>query len=161
MAEAREGEIDATPGSGSNAEASVTVTPNCVFCSICSKESKAEILYEDTDYVCFVDRKPASKHHYLVVPRKHIPDPRSLTSDHVSLVERMAEIGRQVLEKQGGSFEMARLGFHWPPFIFVKHLHLHIISPESEMNWLNRNIIFRKDSYFFSSPDYMLNYIKK
>lgn len=72
----------------------------------------------------------------------------------------MAEIGRLVLEDRGGNFEEARLGFHWPPFIFVKHLHLHVISPVSGMSWINRNVVFRKDSYVFSSPAYMVNYLK-
>lgn len=139
---------------------STDISPNCVFCKICSRESQAEIVYQDPDYVCFVDRKPASTHHYLVVPRRHLQDPRVLTSNHIPLVERMAEIGRQVLEERGGSKEEARLGFHWPPFILVKHLHLHVISPESEMGWLNRTVIFRKDSYFFSSPNSMINYLK-
>ena len=134
--------------------------PNCIFCKICSKEAPAEIVYEDPDYVCFVDRKPASTHHYLVTPRRHIQDSRSLTASHIPMVERMAEIGRQMLEERGESVDKARFGFHWPPFVLVKHLHLHVISPESGMGWLNRTVIFRKDSYFFNSPNSMINYIK-
>lgn len=136
------------------------INPSCIFCKICSRDSPAEIVYEDSEYVCFVDKKPVSTHHYLVVPRQHIQDSRVLTESHTPLVERMAEIGKQVLEERGGSLEEARLGFHWPPFIFVKHLHLHIISPESEMGWLNRKVVFRKDSYVFSSPTYMVDYLK-
>ena len=134
--------------------------PNCIFCKICCKEAQAEVVYEDSDYVCFVDRKPVSKHHYLVVPRQHIQDSRALNSSHTPLVERMTEIGYKVLGERGGNVEDARLGFHWPPFIFVRHLHLHVISPEGDMGWVNRNIVFRKDSYVFSSPAYLLNYLK-
>lgn len=142
-----------------NSSSDVT-NPNCIFCKIAGKESPAEMVYEDSDYVCFVDRKPCSTHHYLVVPRQHISDSRVLTSSHTPMVERMAEIGRQVLEDRGGNFQEARLGFHWPPFIFVKHLHLHVVSPVSSMSWINRNVVFRKDSYVFSSPAYMVNYLK-
>lgn len=134
--------------------------PNCVFCKICSKDAQAEIVYEDSDYVCIVDRRPASTHHYLVVPCQHIRDSRVLNASHIPLVKRMTEIGRQVLEQQGGKFEESRFGFHWPPFVLVKHLHLHVISPESEMGWLNKNVVFRKDSYFFSSPTYMISYLE-
>lgn len=133
---------------------------HCIFCKICSKEARAEILYEDSDFVCFVDRKPVSTHHYLVVPRQHLVGAGQLTSTHVSLVQKMADIGKQVLAEHGGKADEARLGFHWPPFIMVKHLHMHIISPVSEMSWLNRTVVFRKDSYVFSSPDYLINYIK-
>ena len=134
--------------------------PNCIFCKICCKESTAEVVYEDSDYVCFVDRKPCSTHHYLVVPRQHIEGPGMLSSSHIPMVERMAEIGKQVLEERGGNADQARMGFHWPPFILVKHLHLHVISPESAMGWVSRNIVFRKDSYVFSSPEYMVKYLK-
>lgn len=133
---------------------------DCVFCKILSKKAEAEILYEDSDFICFVDRKPASLHHFLVIPRQHIQDPRVLRSSHIPLIEQMAEIGKQVLEQQGGKMEDARVGFHWPPFILVKHLHLHVISPESSMGWFNRNVIFRKNSYFFTSPSYMLEYLR-
>ena len=149
------------PSLSAEISTSQLTNPNCIFCKIARKESPAEVVYEDSDYVCFVDRKPCSTHHYLVVPRQHIQDPRVLTSSHTPMVERMAEIGKQVLEERGGRLEEVRLGFHWPPFIFVKHLHLHVISPESAMGWINRNIVFRKDSYVFSSPAYMVNYLKK
>lgn len=135
--------------------------PNCIFCKICCKESPAEIVYEDSDYVCFVDRKPCSTHHYLVVPRQHIQGPGVLCSSHTPMVEHMADIGKQVLQERGGTPEEARIGFHWPPFLLVKHLHLHVISPENSMGWINRNIVFRKDSFVFSSPTYMVDYLKK
>lgn len=150
----------ASPSLSTRISSNSITNPNCIFCKICCKESPAEVVYEDSDYVCFVDRKPCSTHHYLVVPRQHIQGPGVLTSSHTPIVERMTEIGKQVLEERGGNADEARLGFHWPPFVLVKHLHLHVISPESSMGWINRNIVFRKDSYVFSSPTYMVNYLK-
>lgn len=149
-----------SPDPTSPAVSDNSTNPNCIFCKICCKQAPAKVVYEDSDYVCFVDRKPASTHHYLVVPRRHIPDARVLTSDHIPMVQRMTEIGQQVLEERGGKMEEARLGFHWPPVLLVKHLHLHVISPERQMGWLNRVLVFRKDSYVFSSPDYMINYLQ-
>ena len=35
--------------------------------------------------VVFRDIKPASPHHYLVVPKQHIPDPKILGNSHVEL----------------------------------------------------------------------------
>lgn len=29
-----------------------------------------------------------------------------------------------------------RLGFHWPPFCTISHLHLHAISPEDQIKTL-------------------------
>ena len=133
---------------------------NCIFCKIASKKTPTEVLYEDSEYVCFIDHRPASTHHYLVIPRQHIRDPYSLTPEQIPLVERMAEIGQQVLRERGGNVEEARIGFHWPPFIFVKHLHLHVVGPEASMGWLNKYIVFRKDSFAFYSPARMIEYIR-
>lgn len=131
----------------------------CVFCKICS-DPKQEVVYEDSDFVCLADKKPVSTHHYLVVPRKHITGPGQLTSADQSMVKRMADIGRQVLVDCGCDIEGSVLGFHWPPLITIKHLHMHVLSPASQMKWIHRVFVFKKDSYFFSSPEYVINYIK-
>ena len=158
----KDGEEQLPGGSNSTSGVikSASDNPNCIFCQICSKEKEAEILYEDSDFVCFPDRTPVSTRHYLVVPRQHIVGAGELSSSDIPLVQRMAGIGKQVLAEKGGNAEEARMGFHWPPLVTIKHLHLHIISPEREMNWLNRKLVFRKNSYFFSSPEYLLNFIK-
>lgn len=171
MAEQSETSVDPVdPTEASNQDNLPQVSPvdakplsqdtNCVFCRITTKDVPAEIVYEDTDFVVFIDRKPASTHHYLVIPRNHIRDPGSLTREHVGLVERMVELGKQVLTEKGGRVEEARMGFHWPPFLLVRHLHLHVIGPESNMGWLSRNIVFRKDSFVFSSHTSTIEYIR-
>lgn len=45
---------------------------NCIFCKIISKEIPANIIYEDTDYLAFLDIRPLSPGHTLVIPKKHI-----------------------------------------------------------------------------------------
>ena len=132
----------------------------CVFCRICSSSSQ-QLVYEDEDFVSFADRSPASTHHFLVVPRKHISGAGQLTSVDQPMVKRMAEIGGQILADRSCDVEDCLLGFHWPPLITVKHLHMHVISPASQMKWIHRAFVFKKDSYFFSSPEYIVDYIKK
>ena len=62
----------------------------------------------------------------------------------------MVSIANRVLEEQGGFSDTARLGFHWPPFTSIKHLHLHIIAPQQEMGFIARGI-FKTDSFWFVS----------
>ncbi len=44
---------------------------NCVFCKIVKKEIPAEIVYEDTDFLGFLDINPQSPGHTQVIPKKH------------------------------------------------------------------------------------------
>ena len=44
---------------------------NCVFCKIIKKEIPAEIVYEDKDYLAFLDIHPQSPGHTQVIPKKH------------------------------------------------------------------------------------------
>jgi len=130
----------------------------CIFCKICddtSKEGLDKLLYSDDNIVVFRDIYPAAKHHFLVVPREHIPNPKCLTKDQKPFVEQMISIARQTMEKEGADMSDIRLGFHWPPFHSVKHLHLHAISPTNDMSFIKR-IIFRENSWWFVSPDYVL-----
>ena len=135
--------------------------PRCTFCRIIARELSSDIIYEDSDYVCFVDRSPVSTHHYLVVPRVHIRDAKALSVNQLPMIETMAELGKKMVTERGGSVDDMRLGFHWPPFLMVRHLHMHVISPASQMSWLHRNIVFRVDSLVFTSPSTTLDYLTK
>ena len=43
----------------------------CIFCKIVKKEIPAHIVYEDTDFLAFLDINPLSPGHTLVIPKKH------------------------------------------------------------------------------------------
>jgi histidine triad (HIT) family protein len=44
---------------------------NCIFCKIVKKEIPAHIVYEDADFLAFLDIHPQSPGHTLVIPKKH------------------------------------------------------------------------------------------
>jgi len=44
---------------------------NCVFCKITNKEIAAEIVYEDPEFLGFLDINPQSPGHVQVIPKKH------------------------------------------------------------------------------------------
>jgi histidine triad (HIT) family protein len=45
--------------------------PDCVFCKIVKKEIPADIVYEDNDFLAFLDIHPKSPGQTLVIPKKH------------------------------------------------------------------------------------------
>ncbi|XP_030045266.1 histidine triad nucleotide-binding protein 3-like, partial [Microcaecilia unicolor] len=124
---------------------------SCIFCRIVNNEVKSTELLpcENEDLICFKDIKPAAPHHYLVVPKNHIGNCKTLTKDHVPLVQAMVAVGRTILERNNVTdVEEIRMGFHWPPFCTVSHLHLHVLAPVSHVGFMSR-LIYRVNSYWF------------
>uniref|UniRef100_A0AAZ1XBB5 HIT domain-containing protein n=1 Tax=Oreochromis aureus TaxID=47969 RepID=A0AAZ1XBB5_OREAU len=122
----------------------------CIFCLIANKKDEnTKIIKEDDELVCFRDKKPGATHHYLVIPRMHISNCKTLKMDNIPLVERMEQMGRHILEKNKVcSLDDVRLGFHLPPFSSVPHLHLHALAPASKMN-LKSQLRYGQQSYWF------------
>ena len=44
---------------------------NCIFCKIVNKEIPSHIVYEDNDFLAFLDIHPKSPGHVQVIPKKH------------------------------------------------------------------------------------------
>uniref|UniRef100_A0A3Q0R1Z3 HIT domain-containing protein n=1 Tax=Amphilophus citrinellus TaxID=61819 RepID=A0A3Q0R1Z3_AMPCI len=106
-------------------------------------------LWPDDELVCFRDVKPGATHHYLVIPRMHIDNCKTLKAICLLTVEQMEQMGRRILEKNKVSdLDDIRLGFHLPPFSSVPHLHLHALAPASKMN-LKSQLRYGQHSYWF------------
>ncbi|XP_051954073.1 adenosine 5'-monophosphoramidase HINT3 isoform X1 [Xyrauchen texanus] len=127
----------------------------CIFCLIARGEHPCtHILVDDKDIVCFQDINPGAPHHYLVVPREHIHSCLSIKVDDISLVRRMAEIGKAALKaKNVTDFEDISLGFHVPPYITVPHLHLHVLAPFSQLHIETR---FKYTDYWYLTVEKFL-----
>jgi diadenosine tetraphosphate (Ap4A) HIT family hydrolase len=146
----------------------------CLFCRIIDEKSQdlTSLTYKDDEVVAFPDIRPAAKYHYLISPREHIKDAKSLTPAHISLVERLVEVGNKVVNEKiqadaaaGGTQvnvdQVPKLmGFHWPPFHSIAHLHLHVIAPSDSMGFISRTI-FRPNSWWFVTPEYVKERLSK
>ncbi|MBI5072916.1 HIT family protein [Candidatus Woesearchaeota archaeon] len=44
---------------------------NCIFCKIAKGEIPCNKIYEDNEYLAFLDINPVNKGHTLVIPKKH------------------------------------------------------------------------------------------
>ncbi|GFW59656.1 histidine triad nucleotide-binding protein 3 [Trichonephila clavipes] len=64
----------------------------------------------DDDYLAFRDLKPATSHHYLVIPKNHIANVDALTPSDIGLVRKLVEIGEIVLNNNSASVPDARPG---------------------------------------------------
>jgi len=44
---------------------------DCIFCKIVNKEIPAQVVYEDDNFMAFLDVRPLNLGHTLVIPKKH------------------------------------------------------------------------------------------
>ena len=144
-----------------NSETRDKESPGCIFCKIAAKEvEETQLKYEDQQVAAFSDRKPAAKYHFLIVPKEHCGNPKSLHSeDHVHLLERLSQVGKELIAHNEANYEDTLFGYHWPPFNSIQHLHLHVISPRSQMGFFSRQI-YKPNSLWFVTHEWLLEYVK-
>ncbi|XP_023307532.2 adenosine 5'-monophosphoramidase HINT3-like [Lucilia cuprina] len=132
----------------------------CIFCDIVAGKSPNTKLEVETDeYVIFKDIKPASTYHYLCVTKRHIESLKVMTKEDIPLVNRMEEGLKGFFKSQDIDLNDALFGFHMPPFISVKHLHMHGIAPRSNMSWTN-SFMFKPSSYWFKTVEDARQYLQ-
>merc|ERR1719378_517508 len=132
---------------------------NQVFLEWLIRRSKTVIfIAQDEKLLVFTDRSPAAKHHFLVIPKEHIKDIKSLRAKDIPLVEQMKEVGLKVLREQDGNVEKVCTGFHWPIHT-VSHLHMHIISPADNLTSFFKKMEFSR--MFFGSTEDAIQMLQK
>jgi histidine triad (HIT) family protein len=89
---------------------------------------KAQVVYEDRNTFCFLDRYPLSEGHTLIIPRRHAPSLLQLTSMEASeLMSSAQKVSRAAVKAYGlegfnlimNDGSVAGQG--------VPHVHLHMI----------------------------------
>ena len=97
-----------------------------MFCSIVARETAAEIVLDESDFVAFLDARPVFKGHTLLVPRTHVvtlPDlPADLRDGFLEAAQRLARAVVDGLDAQGSFVAMNNVVSQ-----SVAHLHLHVV----------------------------------
>jgi diadenosine tetraphosphate (Ap4A) HIT family hydrolase len=135
-----------------------------VFGKILQGRSKAKILDESLDFLAFQDIRPRAPLHGLVIPKRYIPTIQDVSGENnetkganvdrhnenpADLVTQMEDMAHRLLKKnltpeqyQGKDYILC---FHIPPFTSVDHLHLHVLAPASQMQWIWKDVKYNTD----------------
>jgi len=116
---------------------------NCVFCKIIEGKLPCSKIYEDEDFLAFMDIQPVNKGHILVIPKVHKELMAELDDD---LVKKLMIIGNNInkairksnIKPEGVNFFLAD-GEAAGQEVF--HVHLHLIPR------------FTKDGFGFTFPE--------
>ena len=102
---------------------------DCLFCKIAAGKIPAEIVYEDDDLVAFRDIAPVAPQHILLIPRKHIAGPSSITEADEQLIGRMMRLAGKVAADNGiGNAYRLVLSNGADAGQLIFHIHMHIIG---------------------------------
>jgi histidine triad (HIT) family protein len=100
----------------------------CVFCSILAGDSQASIVSEDALTVAFLDIRPITRGHTLVVPRRHRPRLGDLDHREAAAMWRAAMricgAAHEALQASGANVLLADGTSAGQE---VDHVHLHVI----------------------------------
>jgi diadenosine tetraphosphate (Ap4A) HIT family hydrolase len=106
------------------------VTGDCVFCRLLAGELDASVAYEDERTVAFMDLRPITPGHLLVVPRAHADGLAGLDSEDGAQMFRVARgaaaaMRRSALRCDGVNLFLAD-GEAAGQEVF--HVHLHVVA---------------------------------
>lgn len=116
---------------------------NCIFCEIVQGKKDGHFIYEDENYVAFLDKYPIDTGHSLVMPREHFEKITDMTAEKVGeLFSKIPKIAKAVIEAtKADAFSVAQNNGRAAKQI-VPHVHIHIIPryESRETIWTRREI---------------------
>lgn len=101
----------------------------CVFCGIVAGTAPAIRVYEDDDYLGFLDIRPFTRGHTLVIPKQHSVD---LTDTPAPVLAGLLTVGQRIARATRAS-GLAATGNNVAindgksAFQSVFHIHLHVV----------------------------------
>ena len=119
----------------------MTKEASCIFCKIIAGEIPCHRIYEDENYLAFLDISPISPGHSLVIPKNHSTDLlHARAQDRSGLLEIVAMVAPKILRVVGASAFNIGINTGKDSGQVVFHTHVHIIprSPKDGLkSWEN------------------------
>lgn len=104
------------------------MTDNCIFCKIISGDIPSYKIYEDDEYLAFLDIAPFAEGHTLVIPKKHY-----------QFVWDVEEVGKYIEVAQKISKHYKDKGFKYVDMLVfgrdIPHAHIHLIPLNEESEY--------------------------
>lgn len=96
---------------------------DCIFCKISKGEIPSEKIFEDADFVSFLDIQPVSHGHILIIPKKHVVWMQDADDNTISGIFKLAKKLMRAIKK-GVECDYVQLSVSGTD---IPHFHIHII----------------------------------
>jgi histidine triad (HIT) family protein len=109
---------------------------DCIFCKIAAGEIPSKKIYEDDELLAFHDITPQAPVHFLVIPKRHIPNIMELESRDQALLGRILFKAQELAAELGCAERGARFVINCKADggQTVAHLHCHVLGGRS-LGW--------------------------
>ena len=103
---------------------------DCIFCKIVRGEIPSRKIFEDDEILAFHDLNPKAPTHFLVIPKRHIPNLMELAPADSALAGHLVYEAQRIAGELGCAERGARFVFNCKSDggQTVDHLHLHVLG---------------------------------
>ena len=104
------------------------MSEDCIFCKIVRRQAPSSVVYEDEWIMAFMDIRPVSEGHTLVIPKKHFVDVFDTPNDELAAMYVLSKRIALAVKKATGADGITIVqqnGEAAGQDIF--HIHVHII----------------------------------
>ena len=105
----------------------------CIFCKIANNEISCDKIYEDEKFLVFLDIKPITNGHLLVIPKKHIVWMQEADDETIAEIFKLSKKMMLALKK-GMPCDYVQVGVVGNE---VPHFHIHLAPRYNEIIWPN------------------------
>ena len=101
---------------------------NCLFCKIIANKIPASKIYEDDEFVVFLDIKPVNPGHCLIVPKEHYAR-LDITPDELAgnMTRLVPMLGKAIMRATGAGGFNLMVNNGTVAGQSIDHVHFHII----------------------------------
>lgn len=99
---------------------------DCIFCKLANGEIPTKKVFEDEVVTVFMDAKPNTNGHMLIVPKKHFEDFIEIDDETIIHIHNVAKKMKELIYDKLGACGL-KLVNNYGSEQLVKHYHLHVI----------------------------------
>ena len=101
---------------------------NCIFCKIVAGEILCDKIWEDSEFISFLDIKPVGEGHTIVIPKKHFDTLIDLNENFSEkYIDAIKKTGKILMEKYNANGFNSVLNNGEAAGQVVNHVHFHIL----------------------------------
>jgi len=104
------------------------MSSTCIFCKIINRTIPSTVIKETPDLLVIKDIAPKAPIHYLIIPKEHIEDVKSLDHTHLELAGKLLLMAKELSEElNNGGFRL-HVNSGKDVGQVVPHLHIHFLA---------------------------------